>query len=101
MALDADPFMRLGTRGSPSWPGLSLRPDTLMQTDPTRSLEALADGAGHTLAQSPTVEIRAQSNRRSHGEPPSVRHSESDFHQPGNPHESHFAPAGITSHQWP
>src|SRR3954469_1249465 len=50
MALDADPFMRLGTRGSPSWPGLSLRPDTLMQTDPTRSLEALADGAGHTLS---------------------------------------------------
>jgi hypothetical protein len=36
-------------------------------------------------AQSRTVEIRAQSNRRSHGEPPLVRHSESDFRQSGNP----------------
>ena len=26
------PFIRTGTRGSPSWPGSSLRPDTLMQT---------------------------------------------------------------------
>jgi hypothetical protein len=47
-------------------------------------------------AQSRTVEILAQSNRHSHGEPPPVRHSESDFRQPGNPHESHFAPAGIS-----
>ena len=50
MALDAGPFMRLGTRGSPSWPGLSLRPDTLMQTDQTRAQKPLADGAGHTFA---------------------------------------------------
>jgi hypothetical protein len=42
--------MRLGTRGSPSWPGRHvLRPDTLTQTARIIQLKSLADGAGHTF----------------------------------------------------
>ena len=42
-----------------------------------------------------TVEILAQGDRRSHGEPPSGCHSASDFRQPGNAHQSRFALAGF------
>jgi hypothetical protein len=48
------------------------------------------------LSQLQTAEILAQSNRCSHGEPPPVRHSASDFPQPGNAHEARFALDGIT-----
>src|ERR1700712_5202946 len=52
MALDADPFMRTGTRGSPSWPtalpeGRIRLCRLLRPADP----EPLADGAGHTFAR--------------------------------------------------
>jgi hypothetical protein len=43
----------------------------------------------------PSTEILAQGDRRSHGEPPSVRHSASDVRQPGNAHQSHFALGGM------
>ena len=62
-----------------------------------------ATGLGGILAlfgeppQPRTVEIPAQCDRHSHGEPPLVRHSESDFNQPGNPNKSRFAPVGISS----
>ena len=41
--------MRIGLRGSPSWPGEALRPDTLKQTDQSQMKITLADGAGHTF----------------------------------------------------
>src|SRR6266851_9952377 len=44
--------MRTGVRGYPSWPGLALRPDTLMQTDHAIPKSPLADGAGHTFFKS-------------------------------------------------
>src|SRR4051794_3686883 len=50
MALDAGPLMRLGTRGSPSWPGFALRPDTLMQTGLIRSLIACRRGGPYVGA---------------------------------------------------
>ena len=41
--------MRIGLRGSPSWPGEALRPDTLKQTEQSQTKITLADGAGHTF----------------------------------------------------
>src|SRR5262245_55014478 len=41
--------MRTGTRVSPSWPGLSPRPDTLKQTDHGLLDEITCNGAGHTF----------------------------------------------------
>ena len=49
MALDAGPFMRLGTRGSPSWPGFDPETGYVDADSQIRSLKPLADGAGHTL----------------------------------------------------
>jgi hypothetical protein len=49
--LDTDDFMRTGVRGYPSWPGSTLRPDTLMQTDCAIHELPLADGAGHTFSR--------------------------------------------------
>jgi hypothetical protein len=57
MALDAGPFMRLGTRGSPSWPGFD--PETgyvdAEKTAQIRSRKLLADGAGHTFSAAFTL----------------------------------------------
>src|SRR3954454_471993 len=50
MALDAGPFMRLGTRGSPSWPGFAPETGYVNADWSDQIAEALADGAGHTFS---------------------------------------------------
>src|SRR4051812_17852606 len=50
MALDAGPFMRLGTRGSPSWPGFAPETGYVDADWSDQIAKALADGAGHTFA---------------------------------------------------
>ncbi|MBO9102504.1 hypothetical protein, partial [Rhizobium sp. L58/93] len=49
MVQAAEEVMRIETRGAPSWPGFSLRPDTLAQTCSNIDHKALADGASHTF----------------------------------------------------
>lgn len=44
--------MRIGTRGSSSWPGFIPEPDTLAQTGHVSSNMLLADRAGHTFHRS-------------------------------------------------
>jgi hypothetical protein len=49
MAPDADTLMRIGTRGSPSWRGLSLQTGYVGADCYATMLKSLADGAGHTF----------------------------------------------------
>ena len=52
----ADNIMRTRARGSPSWLGVSLYPDTLQQTEKRgRNTNTLANGAGHTFNVDPSV----------------------------------------------
>src|SRR5215217_2996360 len=52
MALDAGPLMRLGTRGSPSWPGFAPETGYVDADWSDQIAKALADGAGHTFCAS-------------------------------------------------
>ena len=62
MALDAAPFIRTGTRGSPSWPGSN--PETgYVDPDCSEAQKPLADGAGHTLRAPFAVWLRALPGR--------------------------------------
>ena len=53
MALDAGPFMRPGTRGSPSWPGRCPETGYVDADCPGQMPMSLAGGAGHTLRRPP------------------------------------------------
>src|ERR1700677_3448178 len=67
MALDAGPFMRTRTRGSPSWPTVRTeRPDTFVQTVQAEQLKPLADGACHTFA-TPIPWYKATANVHGNG----------------------------------
>ncbi len=56
MAPDADTLMRIGTRGSPSWRGLSLQTGYVGADCYATMLKSLADGAGHTFFEQAVLE---------------------------------------------
>ena len=85
MALDADPLMRPGTCGSPSWQRLCryavyVDADLLVAT----RINTLADGAGHTFSQALVPKLTQRPIFRYHLDPPSleVGRSESRNTQP-------------------